>query len=76
MANQNIWKVANLFAAKQLVKITLYSLILPPVLYFVLPQNNMLITIIMHTALLFFILYSTEKKLDKDFDKNGSPKKS
>ncbi len=74
MANQQIWRVANEYSAKLMVKITLISFALPPVLYFLYPQLNLLITIIIHTVMLLSTLYFTEKLLNKDFDRNGNPK--
>jgi len=76
MANQEIWKVANDYSAKLMVKITLISIVFPPILYFIYPQKNLLITIVIHTVLLLSTLYFTEKHLDIDFDKDGNPKQS
>jgi len=76
MTNQEIWKVANKYSAELMVKFSLISMVFPPVLYFVYPKNNLLITIIIQTALLFSTLYFTEKYLDKYFDKDGNPKES
>jgi len=74
MANQEIWKVANEYSAKLMVKITLISLVFPPFLYFIYPEQNLLTSIIIHTVLLVSSLYFTEKFLNTDFDKDGNPK--
>ncbi len=74
MANQEIWKVANEYSAKMMVKITLISMVFPPLLYFMFPEQNLLITIIIHTVLLLSSLYFTEKFLNSDFDKDGNSK--
>ena len=74
MANPKIWKVANDYSAKMMVKITLISMIFPPFLYFLYPEKNLLITIIIHTVLLLSSLYFTEKFLNTNFDKDGNPK--
>ena len=76
MANQEIWKAANTYSARLMVKITLISMVFPPVLYFVYPEKNLLITIIIHTVLLLSTLVFTGKHLDKNFDKDGNPKQS
>lgn len=74
MANQKIWKIANEYSAKLMVKITLISMVFPPLLYFMCPEQNLLISIIIHTVLLVSSLYFTEKFLNSDFDKDGNPK--
>jgi len=74
MTNQEIWKVANEYSAKFMVKITLVSMVFPPFLYFMYPEQNLLITIIIHTVLLVSSLYFTEKFLNTKFDKDGNPK--
>ncbi len=76
MANQEIWKAANDYSAKMMVKITLLSLIFPPILYFIYPEYNFLTTIIIHTILLLSTLYFTEKHLNSNFSKDGNPKQS
>ncbi|PHS67320.1 MAG: hypothetical protein COB12_04015 [Flavobacterium sp.] len=76
MANQEIWKAANTYSAGLMVKISLISLVFPPVLYFIYPKNNLLITIIIHTVLLLSTLFFTQKYLNTNFDKNGNPKQS
>jgi len=76
MTNQEIWKVANTYSARLMVKITLISMVFPPVLYFVYSEKNLLITIIIHTVLLLSTLVFTGKHLDKNFDKEGNPKQS
>lgn len=74
MLNEEIWKVANEYSARLMLKITLISLIFPPVLYFLYPELNLLVTIVIHTVLLLSTLYFTEKYLSKDFDKDGEQK--
>jgi len=76
MANQEIWKVANTYSARLMVKIILISLVFPPVVYFIFPEKTLLITIIIHTILLISTLYFTQKYLDTYFDKDGNPKQS
>jgi uncharacterized membrane protein len=73
MANQEIWKVANEYSAGLMVKITLISMVFPPVLYFLFPEQNLLISVIIHTTLLLSTLFFTGKHLDKNFDKDGNP---
>ncbi|MCF6307470.1 MAG: SdpI family protein [Flavobacteriaceae bacterium] len=74
MVNQEIWTVANNYSSKFMVKITLTSIVFPPILYFIYPEYNLLITIIVHTILLLSILYFTEKHLTESFGKDGKSK--
>jgi len=74
MANQEVWEVALKYSTRLMMRITLISLFFPPILYFLFPKYNLLITIIIHTVLLISTLYFTEKHLDIYFDKDGNRK--
>lgn len=73
MKNQEVWEAANNYASKLFLRICLYSFLLPVVSYFLFPQYNILITIIVNTLLLFFMMYSTETYLKEYFDADGNP---
>lgn len=73
MKNQLIWNAANKFSAKVFLKICLYSFLIPAVGYFVFPELNVLITIVMNTLLLFYVPYATENYLKTGFDQEGNP---
>ncbi len=73
MLNDTIWKATNLYAANFMLRICLLSFIIPPVLYFVFPNYNLLITIIIHTILITSIIFYTEKYITKNFDGDGNP---
>ena len=74
MSNTTIWKAANQFAAQWALRLSLYSLIVPIVCYFLFPSNNFLISILVNTLAVVAIIPLTENYLNKHFDKNGNPK--
>jgi hypothetical protein len=43
------------------------------VFFFLYPQLNVLITIVINTLLLLYVLYATEKHLKTRFDTQGNP---
>ena len=73
MKNQATWEAANTYSTLVFFKISLYSFLIPVVLYFLYPQLNVLITIITNTLLLLYVLYATEKYLKSRFDTQGNP---
>ena len=73
MKNQATWEAANTYSTLVFLKISLYSFLIPVVLYFLYPQLNVLITIITNTLLLLYVLYATEKYLKSRFDTQGNP---
>ena len=74
MKNQETWKAANEFSLNLSVKLCLYSLIFPVLLYFVYPQYNFLITVIVNTLLIISVYWFTEAFLKERFDEDGNPK--
>ncbi|MFC7357740.1 SdpI family protein [Jejudonia soesokkakensis] len=74
MANQVIWKAANTYANRFLVRIAAYSFAIPVASYFMFPEYNLFITIVGNTVLLMTVLWFTETYLNKHFDKYGNPK--
>ncbi len=74
MQNLDIWKEANRFAGIAFFKISFVSYVFPFLLYFFLPQLNLLLTIVTNTLLLLFIVVLTEKYLDTYFTKDGKRK--
>ncbi|MBT8255752.1 MAG: SdpI family protein [Bacteroidia bacterium] len=74
MRNDLIWQAANNYASNYLLKIAGYSFLIPAVLYFLFPEHNLLITIILHSLGVISTLLVTELYLDKNFHSNGNPK--
>ena len=68
------WTFANKYAAKLLINFSIYSLFIPPILYFLYPENNLIITIIIHTALILSVLCFTELQLKIKFKKEENHK--
>ena len=75
MQNNETWTFANKCAAKLLVNFSIYSLFIPPILYFLYPENNFIMTIIIHTALILSVLYFTELQLKIKFKKEENHKR-
>lgn len=72
MANEDIWETANTYAMEKMVQLCLYSFAVPLLCYFIIPQWNFLITVIVHTILVILVYPMTENYLDKHFDKQGN----
>ena len=75
MQNNETWTFANKCAAKLLINFSIYSLFIPPFLYFIYPENNFIITIIIHTTLILSVLYFTELQLKIKFKKEENHKR-
>jgi uncharacterized membrane protein len=73
MKNQIVWDAANKFSANVFLRICLYSFLIPAAGYFVFPELNVLITIVINTLLLFYVHYATENYLKTRFDLGGNP---
>ena len=73
MKNQATWEAANTYSTLVFFKVSLYSFLIPVALYFLYPQQNVLITIVTNTLLLLYVLYATEKHLKARFDTQGNP---
>ncbi|WP_151892963.1 SdpI family protein [Patiriisocius marinistellae] len=73
MKSQKAWVAANKFAARALVKISLWSLLLPVFSYSFLPKYVIFITIAGNTILLLATYPMTERFIKKHFDNNGKP---
>jgi uncharacterized membrane protein len=73
MKNQATWEAANKYFSLVFFKISLCSFLIPVALYFLYPQQNVLITIVTNTLLLLYVLYATEKHLKARFDTQGNP---
>jgi uncharacterized membrane protein len=71
MANEEVWKVANTYSMEKMVQFCLYSFAVPLVCYFIFPEWNFVITVIIHTVLVILVIPVTENHLNKYFDKNG-----
>lgn len=74
MKNQQTWKAANEYSTKLSIKLCLYSLVFPILLYFVYPEYNFLITVIVNTLLIILIYWFTEAYLKERFNEDGTPK--
>jgi len=71
MRNQDTWDEANGYSFNISIKLCLYCFVFPPLLYFVYPENNFLMTVIANSALLLVSIWFTERHLDRTFDKDG-----
>ncbi len=74
MANQATWRAANGYWTRVYLKSHLYLLALPPVLYFVYPEFNVLVTVIVHSVVLLLMIPATERYLRQKFNAQGGPK--
>lgn len=74
MRNQDTWEEAQKYSFAILFRLSLYCFAFPPVLYFIYPEENFLITVIANTLLIIASLWFTEKHLDRVFDKSGHRK--
>ena len=74
MANPEIWKDANSYSSLMMLKLTLAGFIFPIALYFLWPEQNVLISITVTTLLLLSVMWFTEKYLNTRYNKDGSPK--
>ena len=73
MKSQLAWESANKYSSLVFFNVCLYSFLIPVVFYFLYPQLNVLITIVINTLLLLYVLYATEKYLKTRFDTQGNP---
>lgn len=71
MKTQEVWDAANIFSAKALIKISLWSLVFPVFSYLFFPKYTILITVIGNTILLLATLPMTENFIKKNFDEDG-----
>ncbi|NND64240.1 MAG: SdpI family protein [Flavobacteriaceae bacterium] len=72
MQNENTWNTANQYSSRLMVRMSLLSLIFPPLLYFIYPEYNFMITIVVNTLLIVSILWFTENHLKSKFDTQGN----
>lgn len=76
MANQEIWDFANQIGSKMIFQVGLATLFSSIVLYFLFEINTVVITSIFILLISLGIgMYWCETRLNKRFDKNGTPKK-
>lgn len=75
MANPEIWKVSNEYSALFMLKMALAGFVVPVLMYFLFPQHNLLVTLVLTTLMLISVVWFTKKYLDRYFDKDGNPKK-
>ncbi len=71
MKTQEVWDAANIFSAKALIKISLWSIIFPVFSYLFFPKYIILISVIGNTLLLLLTLPMTENFIKKNFDDEG-----
>lgn len=74
MANSRVWKAANDFSRTYMLKVCVAAFALPILGYLIFSDQNLLITILCHTALILSTLYATERYLNLHFDSEGNPK--
>lgn len=73
-ANPTIWKAANDFSRSYMLKVCLAAMALPFVGYLLFSEQNLIITIIVHTILVISTFFTTEQYLNTNFDQEGNPK--
>ena len=71
MLNPKTWEAANNYAARLMLQLCLYSFLIPAVTYLLIPEWNLLITIVGNTILILLVIFYTEKYLSIHFDENG-----
>lgn len=74
MQNQQIWDEANHYSSLFMLKLSVYCFGLPLIGYWLYPQYNVLISLLLHSFLLILIIVFTERHLKTRFDKEGNPK--
>ena len=74
MRNQTIWRAANAYASKTMVKVCLYGFLLPALLFFLYDTHLLVITLVGHTLLVALVILFTELYLDKHFHSDGTVK--
>ncbi len=72
MANPSTWKAANTYALNRMVKICLYSFLIPAFMYFINPAYILISTVIVNTLLILSIFFFTERFLDRTYDEKGN----
>jgi uncharacterized membrane protein len=73
-ANPTIWKAANDFSRTYMLKVCLASFALPFLGYLLFSDQNLIITVVVHTVLVVSTFFTTEQYLNTNFDKEGNPK--
>ena len=76
LKNQDTWTEANSFANNFLMKISVWSFLLPPLSYFLFPQETVFITIVGNCFFIVLVLFFTEHHMSKIFDENGIRKQA
>lgn len=74
MKNEETWKIAQNYSSKKAIELTLLSFIFPPFLYFIYPDYNFLLSVIVNTLLIISIYWFTENHLERWFDRHGNKK--
>lgn len=72
MKNKQTWDTANKFSSELMLRFCVYSFFLPVIGYVLIPNWNLLFTIVGNTILIFLVIYYTEKYLRQHFDKEGN----
>ncbi len=73
-ANAAVWKAANDFSSTYMLKVCLAAFAIPIVGYLLFSDQNLIITLILHSVLLVSTVFTTEQYLNSNFDKEGNPK--
>jgi immunity protein, SdpI family len=74
MKNEETWKIAQVYSSKKAIELALLSFVFPPIFYFIYPDNNFLLSVIVNTLLILPNYWFTEKHLEKMFDRDGNKK--
>lgn len=70
--NKDIWVAANSYWTSLFFKLNIAAFAIPLLLYFIYPEQMVLITVVVSTFLLLTTIPTTEMYLNKNFDKDGN----
>ncbi|MEL6810502.1 MAG: SdpI family protein [Bacteroidota bacterium] len=74
MANEAVWKMANDYSSRLMVRFCWYTFLIPALMYLIYPEYNFLVTVLLHSAIIVSLFFFTERYLNQHFDRNGNPK--
>lgn len=74
MKNQQTWEAANTYSSVFMLRLCYGAFSLPFIGYLAYPQQNLFVTLMVHSGLLIGVIIFTERHLKSRFDTSGNPK--
>lgn len=74
MKNQTVWDAANGYSSKLFLQLNLIACIVPIIIYFLIPQHTLIVTVLISTVLIICTIPMTKKHLNTHFDRDGKSK--